>query len=218
MAIFGSTMRLCYCAVFGALIIGPTAVHACPPPAPMSAPQQSPGEADQAYYDRLVAMSYPNSWNYIVTPPRRADETAEAYAARLAAYESGYRAALERRNAARLVALQREEADRWEQAPQVLLVEATGAGVVKIKGQEWLETRFRVVRRVRGADRVRTFALRYPAHTTSCGPYYPSFARGTRLVVFAKPGLVRVESMLGYYSHDNARDSRTKDLLGPPKP
>ena len=201
-----------------AMSLTPVVAYACPPPAPISAPPQFPGEADATYYDRLVRMSYPSSWNYVSAPVQAPGENAEAFAARLATFNDGMRAAQARQQAATLVALKREEADRWEQAPQVLLVEVKRSGPVRIKGQEWIETQYRVVKRVRAGERFRTFALRYPGYSTSCGPYNPTYERGTRLVLFTKPGPVSVESLLGTYGNENARDSRTKALLGPAKP
>ncbi len=200
------------------MALTPVVAHACPPPAPISAPPQFPGEADATYYDRLVQMSYPNSWNYVSAPLQGPGESAEAFAARLAMFNEGMGAAQARQNVAKVVALHQEEADRWDQAPQVLLVEATGASTVRRGGQEWLVNRFRVVKRLRGKDRSRTITLRHPAPASMCEPYPPRYERGTRLVLFAKPGAVSAESLIGTYGKDNARDSRTKELLGPAKP
>lgn len=201
-----------------AMALTPVVAHACPPPAPISAPPQFPGEADATYYDRLVRMSYPNSWNYVSAPVQAPGENAEAFAARLVTFNDGMRAAQARQTAEKVAALQQLEATRWEQAPQVLLVESIGASTVRRGGQEWLENRFRVVKRVRGKDRSRTITLRYQAPASMCEPYPARYERGTRLVLFTKPGPVSVESLLGTYGNENARDSRTKELLGSAKP
>lgn len=217
-----SGFRIGSCAILAALALSPITAHACPPPRIVSLPlfPQNTGETDDAYFDRLVEMTA--GYGFVERPARLADETAEAFAARLAAFEEKMRSANvrvnTRREAAMLVALEREEAARWDTAPQVLLAIAGRTRTVQRGGVDWVETSFRITKRVRGNTPARTFALRYPAFTTSCGPYYPSFASGTRLVLFAKSGPVRVETMIGYYFGETARDSRTKELLGPVKP
>jgi hypothetical protein len=181
----------------------------------MSAPDRWPDESDERYFDRLNAMSYPNSWNYISAPTRLPNELDAAFAARLTAFDAGMRGARERALMAKLATLKREEGARWEQAPQVLLVEARRDRLIKSGGQEWSQTEFHVVKRLRGAERGRSVTLRYPAYPgTSCGPYYPSFPAGTRLVIFANPGPLSVEQMIGFYDRQSAQDERTREALG----
>lgn len=197
-----------------ALLIHPVAVQACLPPPLVEPPPQAPGQSDESYYDSLVAMSYPNGWEVVGTPPQLPGESADTFQARIAAFNEGMRLARERRTAAWLAQLSAEEAQRWDEAPQVLLVEARGTRRVRADHTEWDQTRFTVIRRLRGSERHRTFSLRYPAFTTSCGPYYPSYSEGQRMLIFANPGPVSAGSLIATYGNENARDNRTRELLG----
>jgi hypothetical protein len=204
-----------FCAIVSAATFAPISANASPPP-PALAPPQLPNEADETYYDRLVSLSGPYGWSAISRPMQRSNETAEAFGAREGAFIEGVRLAFVRRDAARLVALDQQEAYRWEQAPQVLLVESRGTVLVRSEGEDWIQTRFRLISRLRGTDRLRSVTLRYPGMTSGHSPIVPTFARGSRLVMFANPGPISWDSLIGYYDFETAHDPRTRELLGLP--
>lgn len=214
-----SGLKIGTCAIVAALALSPIAAHACPPPpiVSMSWMPQNPGETDDAYFDRLVGMTA--GYGHVERPKRLPVETADAFAARWATFEENLRRANARREAALLAAVERAEAASWDNAPQVLLAVVGRTQMVRRGENEWVETSFRIAKRVRGDYRTQSFVLRYTATIPSCGgSYYPSFISGTRLVLFANSGAVTAESTIGYYFSETARDSRTKELLGPVKP
>jgi hypothetical protein len=202
-----------FCAIVTAATLAPISADACPPPPIRSAPPQLPNEADETYYDRLASWSGPYGWGAITGPTQVSNETAQAFGARAGPFYEGMRLAFARRDAAQLVALDQQEAYRWEQAPQVLLVESGGTFLVRSEGEDWIQTRFRVISRVRGTDRLGSVTLRFPQITSGCGFIVPTFGEVSRLVMFANSGPISWESLIGYYDFEAAHDHRTRELL-----
>lgn len=196
----------------GPLLWGTSAAACVPPPSVQITPM--PGETTEAFYDRIVAGSWPNSWETLsVAPPGRNPGESDAdYATRLAtwqtAHQRAYEAAYERSQVRRRAALLAEESARWESG-QVVLAESLSS---RTRG-DFEVTRFRIIDRSGQADRGRVFTLRYPLPQTSCDYGPPEFAAGKRWVMFARPGPLTNDNLIGYYDLQSAQDPRTRRWL-----
>lgn len=149
---------------------------------------------------------------YAVWPTQNAGESDADFAGRMTAWQAADRraseAAYERSEARRRAALLAEESARWG-SDQIVLAESLGG---RANGN-FAVTRFRIIDRSGQTARERVFTLRYPFAQTSCDYGPPSFAAGTRWVMFAGTGPITNENLIGYYDLQSAQDPRTRRWL-----
>lgn len=181
----------------------PGSAIACLPPPVSQTPAPSPaqGESDADYFDRIANMQ--DGSTYFDPPPPSGPESPEAYKARVATFRTGLAQAAQRREARRAEQARLAEYRRWQDAGQIVLVEARGVYQVRRGDRQWTETRFRIIARERGTERFREARLRYPTFTTDCGPFYPQFNKHERYVMLAKPGPLDADSLIAYYRRDD---------------
>lgn len=196
----------------------PSVAIACLPPPPVEM-ARLPNESDETYHDRLVAGSWPNSWQTLLAerPRQSLDESDADFAARSATWEQTANReglAAQARADVRIRAAQlAEEAARWS-SEQIVLAESLGS---TSRGR-WSTTRFRVLDRHGSTRRERTVTLRHPLATDSCDRGPPAFPAGSRWVIFAGSERITTANLIGYYNLESAQDPRTRSWLGGIRP
>jgi hypothetical protein len=206
-------MKTCSTILGIAVLFSASSALACPPPA-FAESARLADESEDAYYDRLIAGSYPNSWVILGAPrpTRNTGETDQDFATRRGAWNEAdaqaSRRASDRANTRRLELRGAEESARWA-SPQIVLAESLGPRA----NARTVRYPLRIITHAAGRERHRTAALEFPFMQTDCDAGPPELPAGMRIVIFARPGPITNDSMIAFYDRETAQDIRTRALL-----